>query len=158
MRDDCATCKTKLKGPRFSCYICSKKLHLTPECTMFTKEEIIVLIKLDANLLHICNDCKPKKKELVHHKATPSSISNPSSSKLDEQLNKLQEQMKELTLKMESSSDAINLVQQDIKFLKEKPSSYRAAVGNVKPGRVVNQSTPKTGLGIRVRGYQRAKD
>ena len=96
MRDNCSTCKNKLKGPRFSCYICKKDLHLTPDCTMFTKEEINVLIKINDSLLHICNECIPKKKDL-------NTQPEPTSSKLDDQLNTLQEQIKALTEKMEIS-------------------------------------------------------
>ena len=36
-------------------------LHMTPECTGFTVEEIEVLIKLNANILHVCNSCTEKK-------------------------------------------------------------------------------------------------
>ena len=53
--------------------------------------------------------------------------------KVDEQLNRLQEQMKALVDKVERSSDLIAHVQNDVKAIKEKPSSFREAVGNVQP-------------------------
>ena len=70
-------------GPKFSCYTYDKVLHLSPEFTMFTNDEVKVLIKLNDNLLHICNDCKPKRDDLVKNKTT-------TSNKLDEQLDNLQ--------------------------------------------------------------------
>ena len=139
-------------GPKFSCYTCDKVLHLSPECTMFTNDEVKVLIKLNDNLLHICNDCKPKRDDLVKNKTT-------TSNKLDEQLDNLQLQIKVLTEKMEQSSTVITQVQADMKTLKEKPNNFRAAVGNVNPGRVVNSPTvPKTQLGIRIRGIPESKE
>ena len=139
-------------GPKFSCYTCDKVLHLSPECTMFTNDEVKVLIKLNDNLLHICNDCKPKRDDLVKNKTT-------TSNKLDEQFDNLQLQMKVLTEKMEQSSTVITQVQADMKTLKEKPNNFRAAVGNVSPGRVLNSPTvPKTQLGIGIRGVPESKD
>ena len=153
MRENCNSCNRKLKmGPKFSCYTCDKVLHLSPECTMFTNDEVKVLIKLNDNLLHICNDCKHKRDDLVKNKTT-------TSNKLDEQLDNLQLQMKVLTEKMEQSSTVITQVQADMKTLKEKPSNFRAAVGNVNPGRVVNSPTvPKAQLGIRIRGVPESKE
>ena len=104
---------------------------------MFTNDEVKVLIKLNDNLLHICNDCKPKRDDLVKNKTT-------TSNKLDEQLDNLQLQMKVLTEEMEQSSTVITQVQADMKTLKEKPNNFRAAVGNVNPGRVVNSPTTKS--------------
>ena len=37
-------------------------LHITPDCTGFTKDEIAVLIKLKKSIRHICNDCVDKPK------------------------------------------------------------------------------------------------
>ena len=65
--------------------------------------------------------------------------------------------MKVLTEKMEQSSTVITQVQADMKTLKEKPNNFRAAVGNVSPGRVVNSPT-KAQLGIRIRGVPESKE
>ena len=78
--------------------------------------------------------------------------------KVDEQLNRLQEPMKTQVGKVERSSDLIAHVQNDVKAIKEKPSSFRAAVGNVQPGRTVNSfSVPKVTLGLRIRGVPERK-
>ena len=67
--------------------------------------------------------------------------------------------MKVLTEKMEPSSTVITQVQADMKTLKEKPNNFRAAVGNVNPGRVVNSPTvPKAQFGIRIRGVPESKE
>ena len=119
---------------------------------MFTNDEVKVLINLNDNLLYICNDCKPKRDDLVKNKTT-------TSNKLDEQLDNLQLQMKVLTEKMEQSSTVITQVQADMKTLKEKPNNFRAAMGNVSPGRVVNSPTvPKAQLGIRIRSVPESKE
>ena len=34
---------------------------MTPECTSFTVKEIVVLIKFNANILHVCDSCTEKK-------------------------------------------------------------------------------------------------
>ena len=116
MRENSNSCNRKLKmGPKFSCYTYDKVLHLSLECTMFTNDEVKVLIQLNDNLLHICNDCKPKRDDLVKNKTT-------TSNKLDEQLDNLQLQMKVLTEKMEQSSTVITQVQADMKTLKKNPT------------------------------------
>ena len=67
--------------------------------------------------------------------------------------------MKVLTEKMEQSSTVITQVQADMKTLKEKPNNFRAAVGNVSPGTVVNSLTvPKGQLGIRIQGVPESKE
>ena len=152
MRDTCSTCNKKVKGPKFSCFACNKVLHLTPECTLFAEEDIKVLIKLDENLLHICNDCKPNRNDLALR------CEQEPKTKVDEQLNRLQEQMEALVDKVERSSDLIAHVQNDVKAIKEKPSSFREAVRNVQPGRTVNSfSVPKVTLGLRIRGVPESK-
>ena len=78
--------------------------------------------------------------------------------KVDEQLNSFQEQMKALFDKVERSSDLIAHVQNDVKAIKEKPSSFRAAVGNVQPEKNVNSFPfPKATLGLRIRGVPESK-
>ena len=57
---------------------------------MFAGEDIKVLIKLDENLLHICNDCKPNRNDVAFR------CEQEPKTKVDEQLNSLQEQMKAL--------------------------------------------------------------
>ena len=78
--------------------------------------------------------------------------------KVDEKLNSLQEQMKALVDKVERSSDFIAHVQNDVNAIKGKPTSFRAAVGNVQPGRTVNSfPVPKATLGLRIRGVPDSK-
>ena len=94
------------------------KSSTSPEGTLFTDNDTQVLIKLDENLLDICNDCEPQRKNLAPR-------SKPEQNdKLEGQLDGLQKQMKALAEKMKKSSDLINYVQNDLKSLKEKPPAF----------------------------------
>ena len=61
---NCATCYRKVENDiKFVCCICNKTLHLTTGCTEFEKNTIEVLIKLNDNLIYICNSCEPNKQD-----------------------------------------------------------------------------------------------
>ena len=44
-----------------------KTLHMTADCTVFSKGEVSTIIKLSRNLLHVCNDCSNGSKDDVCH-------------------------------------------------------------------------------------------
>ena len=52
---------SKLKEENFVCTFCNKTLVKTPEYTGSRVEEIEVLIKLNANVLHVCNSFTEKR-------------------------------------------------------------------------------------------------
>ena len=52
-RDQCSVCKMKS----------GKTLHMTADCTGFSKDEVSTIIKLSRNLLHVCNDCSNERKD-----------------------------------------------------------------------------------------------
>ena len=58
---NCDSCNSKQNKEKCVCNFCNKTLHMTPECTSFTVKEIEVLIKLNANILHVSNSCTEKK-------------------------------------------------------------------------------------------------
>ena len=156
-RDNCATCNRKVKNDnKFVCCICNKTLHLTTECTEFEKNTIEVLVKLKDNLIHICNRCKPKKQDFL------SNLESKLETKIDEnlkkfqnetnnQMEKLQEQMKTLTDKIEKSNNIITNVQSEVINVKKETKTYKQSLGKVNLGKSV--SIPeKTTLGVNIRG------
>ena len=117
---------------------------MTSKCTGFDKTGIDVLIKLDKNLLHICNDCKDNKNNAIDNKT----------SKIDDKLIEIKEQMKMFAQSIKKSNQMIDTVKLDLSELK-KPKSYAQSLANVTKG-VTKASFHSTksndGLGIRVRG------
>ena len=119
-RDNCATCNREVENDnKFVCCICNKTLQLTIECTEFEKNTIEILIKLNGNLIHICNSCKPEKQNFL------SNLESKLETKIDEnlkkfqnetnnQMKKLQEQMKTLTDKLEKSNNNITNNQSEV--------------------------------------------
>ena len=89
-------------------------MHMTSKCTVFDKTDIDVLIKLDKNLLHICNDCKDNKDNAIDNKT----------SKIDDQLIEIKEQMKMFAQSIEKSNQMIETVKFDLSELK-KPKKLR---------------------------------
>ena len=86
---------------------------MTSKCTGFDKTDIDVLIILDKNLLHICNDCKDKKDNAIDNKT----------SKIDDQLIEIKEQIKKFERSIEQSNQMIETVKLDLGEMK-KPKSY----------------------------------
>ena len=73
-------------------------------------------------------------------------------SKIDCQMQKLEEQMLALKSKMEQSNEIISNVQFEIKQMTTaNVDNYKKELGNVKPGRVVN-ATVTENLGVIIRG------
>ena len=141
--DDGSTCGKKVMGPRSSCCFCRKIIHLTTACTEFDQESIEVLAKLDHNLLHICNSCTGKKKNFLKTDTS-------SDSKIDSQMEALQQQMKLLSQKIEDPNDQVSDVKKKRGSLKKLSTSFREAHGNVIPGRSVSvpNKADKATLGV----------
>ena len=119
-------------------------MRLTTDCTESDQASIGVLTKLDKHPLHICT---VKKK---HFQKTDTS----SDSKTDSQLQALQ-QMSLLTRKIEDSNHQVSEVKKEMSELKEPQStSFRKALGNVTPGRIVSvpEEADKSILGVIIRG------
>ena len=74
-------------------------MHFTPECTELDKNSIEVLIKLEENLLLICNKCKSKKANCNANQDSEQA------NKVDEKLLKLEKQVEALTSKVEESHE-----------------------------------------------------
>ena len=74
-------------------------MHVSTDCIELDNTSIEVIAKLHKKLPLICNECKPKKKDFVESKKTENE-----NSEIDDQLQKLQEQMLALTSKMEQSN------------------------------------------------------
>ena len=151
----CQSCNHKIakKEAKFSCAYCSKAMHMTPDCTGFEQSSIEVLVKLEANLLHICNECSENK--------THKSILKPAEqSKLEDDLTDLREQMKKFQQIIENSNAMIENVKKDLTELKSTaPKSYAQAVGKL-PGstiRDVSNANNIPGLGFRIRGIPESR-
>ena len=152
-RDNCNTCNRKVKNDnKLVCCICNKTLHLTTESTEFETNTIEVLIKLNDNLVPICNSCIPEKQDFL------SKLESKLETKIDEnlkkfqnetnnQMKKLQLQMKTLTDKIEKSYNIIINVQSEVINVKNDTKIYKQSLGKVKLGKSV--SIPeKTTLGV----------
>ena len=140
----CNSCNEKLKKHIFTCFFCRTVMHLTSKCTGFDKTDIDVLIKLDKNLLHICNDRKDNKDNAIDNKTF----------KIDDQLIEIKEKMKLFAQSIEKSNQMIETAKLDLGDLK-KPKSYNKSLGNVTKGvtKIAFHSTKSNdGLDIRVRG------
>ena len=109
----CNSCNEKLKKHKLTCFFCHKVMHMTSKCTSFDKTDIDVLIKLDKNLLHICNDCKENKDNAIDNK----------NSKIDDQLIVIKEQMKMFAQSIEKSNQMIETSKLNLSELK-KPKRY----------------------------------
>ena len=117
---------------------------MTSKCTGFDKTDIDVLIKLDINLLHFCNDCKDNKDNAIDNKT----------SKIDDQLIENKEQMKMLAQSIEKSNQMIENKKIDLSELR-KSRSYAHSLGNVTKSvtkTAFHSTKSNDGLGIRVRG------
>ena len=97
-------------------------------------------------LCNVCNECKPRKALF-----TPEEMPT---SKIEDQLQQVQEQLTVLTEKMDEPFDQISSVIWETNVTKEKPKSYRNPIGDVTPGRIIVPAL-KTQLllGIRARGF-----
>ena len=84
-------------------------MQMTSKCTGFDKTDINVLIKLDKNLLHICNDCKDNKDNAIDIKT----------SNIDDQLIEIKKQMKMFAQSIEKSNQMIETVILDLSELKK---------------------------------------
>lgn len=145
-RTNCHTCDKKIKGNKFECCFCDKVMHFTPECTELDKNSIEVLIKLEENLLLICNKCKSKKANFNANKDSEQA------NKVDEKLLKLEKQVEALTSKVEESHDCIKKVENNVHQIKmPEIKSFKQALGNVVPGKIVSSATSPN-LGILIRG------
>ena len=95
MKNTCGTFDSGLKcGLEFCCCFCNRKLHLTTDCTKLNADSIKILKNLKANFIHICNDCKLRKSELVPE--------NSFTHKIDAQMKDMQQQMNRLTEEVEN--------------------------------------------------------
>ena len=102
------------------CFFCHNVVHMTSKCTGFNKTDINVLIKLDKNLLRICNDCKDNKDNAIDIKT----------SNIDDQIIEIKKQMKMFAQSIDKSSQMIETVKLDLSELK-KPKSYAHSLENV---------------------------
>ena len=120
-------------------------MHMTSKCTGFDKTNIDVLIKLDKNLLHICNGCKYNKDNAIDYKT----------SKIDDKLIEIKEQMKMFAQSIkQKSNQMIETVKRDLSEPK-KPKNYAQSLGNVTKAvtkTAFHSTKSNDGLGICVRG------
>ena len=117
---------------------------MTPECTGFTEEEIYVLIKVNANILHVCNSCTEKN--------GTGDLSQAPSTKMDGKLDDLDLKVETLNKQIEKSNEFIISIKAELSELKIRPQSYAASLGTIAIVKVFYPSANDNGMGIRVRG------
>ena len=154
-RDQCSVCEKKINGERFSCVMCRKTLHMTADCTGFSKNEVSTIIKLNRNLLHVCNDCSNERKDDV-------CILTPEQQKQKSDLNSLDEKLTQYNENVIQSLHVVKEIQKEIDSLKrDQPKSYTEALRSVKPGKTITvpiQEKRNDLLGIRIRGIPEAME
>ena len=118
-RDQCSVCKKKINGERVSCLMYRKSIHMTPDCTGFSKVEVSTIIKPSRNLIHVCNDCSNERTDDV-------SILTPEQQKQKTDLNSLDEKF---TQNVIQSLHVVKEIQKEIDSPKrDQPKSYTEAL------------------------------
>lgn len=117
---------------------------MTATCTGFLPDEITVLIKLQKNILHVCNECTDKKTK------------KPESDKMNDKINDLDVKVSSFQNDLRESLQAITEIKNEMKkAFNTKANSYANALGNVNPGKQIQKETTAhngTPTGILIRG------
>ena len=148
-RENCYSCKKKIKGERFKCCYCDKVMHMTDECTGFSSEEVNVLIKLSRNLLHVCNDCA-----LDESNRDNSFLKSPVINEIDVKLTQLDKKVTNYNDQLVQAFQGIKKLETELQKSKTD-TTYAAALGQVVPGKVIDNAISKLPiptLGLRIRG------
>ena len=140
-RDICATCQSRIKtNSKFVCCICNKRLHLTVECIEFDEYCIDVLVKFKNNLIHVCNNCIPKKQDFSDKLESKNESLNEKKTnfnlkKSNDELKKTRANIK--SEKNEKSNNVMTNLQTKLKTVKKDSKTLKQSLGSVKPGKSV---------------------
>ena len=126
----------------------------TKDCTGIEDAQNNDLVKLEENLLMVCNGCKPKKTSNIR--------STEENSAMAANIKALEVKMSDSMKTMEQSAIKIDEMKAEMTKLKtesQPPSnSYASKVGAATSGRRTFDDTPKESLGIRIKGVPEAPD